>query len=69
MKLKHLNGADYTSETTETGNIDFLLQRSLTGEEDLQTHSLLHVRTFPVLTNKINSNKRMDSTKIKNLQV
>lgn len=53
---------------TETGNIDFLLQRSLTGEEDLHTHSALCVRKFPVLTNKINSTKRMDSTQIQNLQ-
>lgn len=50
---------------TEIGNIDFLLQRSLTGEEDLQTHSSLHVKKFPVLTDKINSTKRMDSTEIK----
>lgn len=68
MKLKHLNGADHTTEMTETGSIDFLLQRSLTGEEDLQTHSPLCVRKFPGLTNKINSTKRMDSTQIQNLQ-
>lgn len=68
MKFKHLNGADHTSETTETGNIDFLLQRSLTKEEGLQTDSPLHVRKFPALTNKINNTKRMDSTQIKYLQ-
>lgn len=36
---------------TETGNIDFLLQRSLTGDEDLHTHSSSVCKEVPS-TNK-----------------
>lgn len=50
-KLYHLNGFDHTSETTATGNTDFLLQRGVTGEENLHTHSPPCVRKIPS-TNK-----------------